>query len=113
MRIGLVDVDGKRFPNLALKDRNMEQSEIWKDIVGFEGMYQVSNKGRVKSIERTLTYKNGRIHHYPEHVLHQQKDTRRGKDYMIVCLTDGKKKYSRQVHRLVAEAFIPNPDKLP
>lgn len=40
--------------------------EVWKDIQGYEGLYQISNKGRVKSLDRTTTRKNGKRMHYGE-----------------------------------------------
>lgn len=46
-------------PTEALQDIQI-QEEIWKDIKGYEGRYQVSNMGRVKSLERTIIDKNGR-----------------------------------------------------
>ena len=67
--------------------------EIWRDIAGYEGLYQVSNCGRVKSF-----YRGGRI---------LKQSLKRG--YMFVELylnTNGK---IHIVHRLVAQAFIPNP----
>ena len=72
----------------------------WKDVKNYEGLHQVSNLGEVRS----LNY-------------HKMKITRKmklfkGKDgYLRINLTDGKKKKSYLVHRLVAEAFIPNPNK--
>lgn len=73
--------------------------ENWKDIIGFEGLYQVSDLGRVKS------FYNGK-----ERVLVGVKNTN---GYLKVGLwKDGKVKQYR-VHRLVAEAFIPNPYGLP
>lgn len=82
--------------------------EIWKDIAGYEGRYQVSNFGRVKSLERrcrTKTY----TRKVPEKIYAQAIDSY---GYLIVSLhLDGKKK-TRTVHRLVAEAFIPNPNNL-
>ena len=73
-------------------------SEIWKDIVGYEGRYMISNTGRVKSFARSY-YKNGRI---------LIPFSTRG--YHSVNLTDGNgKKRTFLVHRLVAEAFVPNP----
>ena len=70
--------------------------EIWKDIKGFEGLYQVSNLGRVKSLRRNIISKN-RI--------------ARGYERVVLCINNSPKNYS--VHRLVATAFIPNPDNLP
>ncbi|WP_414838885.1 NUMOD4 domain-containing protein [Carnobacterium sp. TMP28] len=42
--------------------------EVWKDIQDYEGLYQVSNLGRVKSIERVVCYKNGGSHTVPERI---------------------------------------------
>ena len=76
--------------------------EIWKDIQGYEGIYQVSNLGRVKSIERVTKEGN----HRSEKQMKLQK-TKRG--YLTVILTkDGNQKL-HYVHRLVGIAFIPNP----
>lgn len=84
--------------------------EEWKDIEGFEGYYQVSNMGRIKSVDRDVLYSNGRIHHYNEkiRVLCKDKD-----GYQITTLNKDGKSYSRRVHQLVACAFLPNPDNLP
>lgn len=75
--------------------------EIWKDIKGFEGCYQISNYGNVRSLDRI---KNHRLYH--SQIISQKTD----KDgYKNVSLhLDGKVKYFR-VHRLVAEAFVHNP----
>ena len=73
--------------------------EIWRDIEGYEGLYKISNKGRVKSL-----YKGS------ERIL---KLWDNGRGYLRVYLTkENTSKYIR-VHRLVARAFIPNPHNLP
>ena len=85
-------------------DYNTEK-EIWKDIKGYEGYYQVSNLGNVRSLDRVgRTGKNlkGRVL--------KQKTT---KGYNMVGLyKDGKQKH-KTVSRLVAKAFVNNPDKKP
>lgn len=78
--------------------------EEWRDIKGFEGYYQVSDKGRVKGLNRTTAngrYVRGNI----------VKPT--GSRYQSVSLWKDNIETNKLVHRLVAEAFIPNPDNLP
>lgn len=77
--------------------------EIWKPIPGWEGLYEVSNLGKIKSLDRAKKGHKGRIL--------TPKITRYG--YLSVALSrDNKKKYNF-VHRLVAISFIPNPDNKP
>ena len=84
--------------------------EIWKPITGFEGMYEVSNLGRVKSCKRTRLSKAKSISQVRERILKQRSDKN---GYLEVALCrDGKLHFFR-CHRLVASAFIPNPDHLP
>lgn len=76
--------------------------EQWKDIIGFEGKYQVSDLGRVKSLNYHREGK-GRV----------LVGNKLKSGYLRVCLwKDGKMK-NYLVHRLVTEAFLPNPDNLP
>ena len=84
------------------------QEESWKDIEGYEGLYMVSNFGRVKSLSRINNY--GR--HVPERILKNNYNVKSG--YAFVNLhknSDGGTTYT--IHRLVATAFIPNPNNLP
>lgn len=86
-------------------------SEIWKDIKGFEGYYQVSNQGQVKALERTVLSNNANhpTNHLKEHILSVNKTA----IYYSVALCKDGKLSRRTVHRLVAETFIPNSDNLP
>ena len=76
--------------------------EEWRDIKGYEGIYQISNKGRVKSLNYKRTGK--------EKILSPGK--RRGYFY-ISLYKKGEKPKNFDIHRLVAQAFLPNPDNLP
>lgn len=87
--------------------------EIWKDVVGYEGLYQVSNLGRVRSVDRTIEDKFGRI---------KRKRLFKGKllrlnlcknGYIIAVLWRNQRTKSCYVHRLVAMAFIPNHENKP
>ena len=84
----------------AFKEKKMTNPEIWKDIKGYEGKYEISNFGRVKSHVKigTPTYYKTPILSTP--------------GYYTVCLSkDGKVSRSVGIHRLVAEAFVENTDK--
>ena len=77
--------------------------EEWRDIKGYEGYYQVSNYGRVKSLPKLG---NG----YQEIILKPGVD---GCGYFKVCLSKNGVHKTTHIHRLVAEAFLPNPNNLP
>jgi hypothetical protein len=82
--------------------------EIWRDIEGFEGAYQVSNFGRVRRIcERYDSIKTDKG---LNRILREK---RAGRDYKSVCLTWKKRREYRFIHRLVATAFLDNPEGLP
>ena len=84
--------------------------EIWKNIKGYEGLYQVSSEGRVKSLERKIPHWCGGERIQKERIL-KQVVTHNG--YLRVGLrVDGKQKMLR-VHRLVCEAFHKNPENKP
>lgn len=82
--------------------------ENWKDIIGFEGKYQVSDHGRVKALRKTVRYKDGRAYTYEEKVL-SQKSNPNGYQHLNLFISTGNAK-SIDVHRAVAFAFIPNPE---
>lgn len=82
---------------------------VWKPVVGFEGRYEVSNDGQIRSLDY-----DGQIYGYPcKKKGRLLKLCDRGNGYLFVTMGDGKKQYNVNVHRAVAEAFIPNPDGLP
>lgn len=78
--------------------------EVWRGILGYEGMYQVSNLGNVKSLERYIPCNRG-MRLVTERIL-KQKVNKYG--YSQVVMSKGNKMVLKNVHRLVAEAFIPN-----
>ncbi len=77
-------------------------SEVWKDVIGFEGQYQVSNTGRVKSLSR-IQYRGESQFRYPvpEKILKCKKNNKSG--HLAVDLEKGN---IRLVHRLVLEVFV-------
>lgn len=75
--------------------------EIWRDIKGFEGMYQISNLGRVKSLNYHRSKK--------EKILHPRVNTR----YLYVNMSKNNKVTHGYIHRLVAMYFVPNPENKP
>jgi hypothetical protein len=81
--------------------------EQWKDIKGFEGMYQVSNIGNVKSLDRIVW--NGKVHHLLKGRIMKPK----GVKYNEIHLCKDNKIKKCYIHRLVAEAFISNPHNKP
>lgn len=84
----------KGFKEVVLK-------EEWKNILGYEGLYLISNLGEVKSLPRKGAYKN-------PYILKQAKSTA---GYFQVCLSKNSKMRTKQIHRLVAEHFVINNDK--
>lgn len=84
----------------------MTESEVWKDILGYDGRYQVSNKGNVRSVGRkdSIGRKCGGRMLKPRY----DKD-----GYLRVTLCKNGKQKTRFIHSLVAGAFVPNPNGLP
>lgn len=98
-------------PNKALDDL---EGEIWRDISGYEGVFQISDKGRVKGLERTSKYTtsngNTACRTNPEMIFRCGEDA--GGYKQVTIAYDGVP-LRRRIHRLVANAFIPNPNNLP
>lgn len=81
--------------------------EIWKDIKGYEGQYQVSNLGRVKSLPRTTAYINKAGYDSSQFREGQfKKEIDNGRGYKTVDLYKDNKGKRVYIHRLVVEAFI-------
>jgi len=82
--------------------------EVWKEVEGYEGMYAVSNLGRVKSLHRDLPHAEHGTWHISEHLLKASPSGRKPSQYLIVSFHCGHGvQKNMRVHRLVAEAFIP------
>ena len=98
------------YQNLSLEDL---PNEVWKDIPNYEGLYQVSNLGRVKSLERQSAsfYQKGKLCSYTvkekickQHIV---------MGYLMVNLSKNDVKTMHKVHRVVASTFIPNTNNCP
>lgn len=84
-------------------------SEIWKDVVGYEGLYQISSFGNVKSLGKTIDKgKFGKVF-FPEKLLSVFIDNQ----YFYIGLHKNKKQKKISIHRILAIAFIPNPENKP
>ena len=86
------------------------ENEIWKDIKGYEGIYQVSNLGRVKSLSRKIEPTDGKRPYWMKECIMKQYKEKTG--YMSVKLCKSNVHKSQLIHRLVAQAFHPNPNGL-
>lgn len=88
--------------------------EVWKDIKGFEGLYQVSNLGKVKRLERKTENKS--VYGSNKYAIIKERAVKTYKHkngYERVQIYKNKKRYIFSIHRLVAEAFIDNPNNCP
>ena len=87
------------------------QNEVWKPIAGYEGFYEVSSLGRVRSLDRTVYFRNGKGQRdYKGKILRR---IYRNDGYPCVNLVKNNYVDKKLIHRLVAQAFIDNPDGLP
>lgn len=84
-------------------------NEVWRPVKGYEGLYEVSNKGNVRSLDRYVTNGKGYclLKGKPKKVYPNSKG------YLITNLSKNNKVKQHYLHRLVADAFIPNPNDLP
>ena len=95
------------YKNLSLQDMDGEE---WRPVPDFEGLYSVSNMGRIRSEPRTTETNNGGYCTIHAKIKTQNKSK---KGYLTVLLYKDNKRYTKPVHRYVALAFIPNPDNKP
>ena len=91
---------------LSLEDLPNEE---WRDIKDFEGLYQVSNYGRIKSLERFRKLYTKKI--YVPEIIRKNGFDKNG--YQIIPLNKNSKKYMKKIHRIVAETFISNENDKP
>ena len=91
------------------------EKEEWKPIKGYEGLYEISNNGNIRTVERFIKMFMFLQNKYVDRKIkcklmskHKDKD-----GYELVNLKKKGKHYLGKVHRLIAEAFIPNPDNKP
>lgn len=83
---------------------------MWKEIPGFEGRYEVNEHGEVYSKNRTCITRRGSRYTIKGRIL---KPNKIKNGYLVVYLSKNNTNYPCYIHRLVAEAFIPNPNRLP
>ena len=84
--------------------------EVWKDVIDYEGYYQVSNLGRVRSVDREVYYRGGRVKKIKGNIM--KLGLSKNGYPQLTIYKKGKQKSCR-VHRLVANAFIPNDEDKP
>ena len=95
---------------MSEKVKLTRDSEVWKDITGYEGIYQVSDKGRVKCLEKhVVSTDKGHKRYYPERIA----STHLRNGYPSVELSKNGKSKKFTVHRLVATHFLSNEGKAP
>lgn len=87
-----------------------KSNEEWKDIPGYENLYQASSLGRIKSCAKTICYTNGKIIHRKEKILSLVNSYGQ---YLTVGLNKNSEHKTYNVHYLIALTFIENPDNLP
>lgn len=88
---------------------NIENKEVWKDVIGYEGLYEVSSLGRVRSLDKLVNGNNSKV--LRKGIILKPQEKKYG--YLAVNLYKYRKMKSLTVHRLVAKAFIENLDNKP
>lgn len=88
-------------------------NEEWRDVVGWEGWYAVSSFGRVASLGRSFMCKNGARFNVKQRLLKPNTSIHNGIWYNYICFRKNCARFVCGIHRLVAFAFIPNPNNYP
>ena len=98
--------------NKVIAKEYVDKIEIWKDIKDYEGLYQVSNLGNVRSLDMTIIQLHHWSNQYVKHIYKGRllKGSKNSNGYRTITLHKGKKTEKRLLHRMIAEAFIPNPN---
>lgn len=99
--------------NHLLVLKNSIMKEVWKDVIGFDGLYQVSSIGRVQSLTRMIDHSRYGKGIYFSVLRGRIMTLSYNQKYPKVALRKDGKTFKFLVHRLLAEAFIPNPDNKP
>jgi hypothetical protein len=86
------------------------KEEIWRDVIGYEGFYKVSNLGRIKSIDRIIPHSHSGCMTFKERII---KPAKNKGGYLIVILNKRGKTIAKTLHRLIAISFINNDEKKP
>jgi len=96
------------YQNLSLEDM---PGEVWKDVPGYEGLYQVSNLGRAKSISHLAVARAGKTRCTKTRILKQPLPA--GRKYLSFVASNGEKQERKYTHKVVSSLFIPNPQNKP
>lgn len=96
------------YQNLSLEDM---PNEVWKDIPGYEGLYQVSNLGRAKSLSRNAVARANKTRRTKSRILKQPLPA--GRKYLSFVVSNGACCQRIYTHKIVSLLFIPNPENKP
>lgn len=88
-----------------------EEHEIWKPIKKYEGWYEISNLGRVRSLDRFVNHSNKGFKSFRKGKIISPGKTKDG--YLFVNISKNQKSQNLRINRLVAQTFIPNPNNYP
>jgi hypothetical protein len=101
---------GNSVVTLRYKNSVIMEKEIWKDVIGFEGTYRISNQGRIMSVARIVKRSDGRLFQIKDSYLNPRVGK---KGYWVVNLwADGKYK-TKTIHLLLGKHFLENPHNKP